>query len=136
MGNQTFTTNFHNSAARAQPRSASHAVHLMLMALLRIENAPVLQAPHVHCAAAAAENDGAGASIMALAASSKAGMGTVEKSPRPFRDAAGMLFPRAGKGMVLTRSGDAGPARSGEAGPPSERRRLVLPSSSRPLACL
>ena len=100
MGNQTFTTNFHNSAARAQPRSASHAVHLMLMALLRIENAPVLQAPHVHCAAAAAENDGAGASIMALAASSKAGMGTVEKSPRPFRDAAGMLFPRAGKGIA------------------------------------
>ena len=106
-----------------------------------------VQAAQVHCAAAAAENDGAGASSNPSAAwpaskwLSKAGVGVVEESPTPCREeadpleAARMLFPRAGKGMVPTptptRSGDAGPgpgpAPPGDAGPPSERRRLELP---------
>ena len=127
---------FHNHAATSEPRSAPHVVHLVLAASLRS-----VHAPQVHCAAAAAEKDGAGAASNPSAAwpasKSKAGIGVVEKPPTPCREeAAGMLFPRVGKGMVPTRSGDPGPARSEDAGPPSERRRLELPSSSRPIACL
>ena len=83
----------------------------------------------VHCALAAAENEGGGAS-------SKAAAGVVERSPAaPSRDAAGKLSPARGKAIVpRTRSGD--PAPSGDhpgdpapavAPPPSVRRRLELP---------